>query len=210
MNSTKDECFCYNDTIKNIIKIQSIIRRLNIKKLKDTFTIEMLVELIEMYNTLYLSYYTMNKKLKNKKLRLPNYPSEITENLVKFAIIKKYNVAPCWDTKKGDLSLYDIQIEVKGSCDLFNGGPSSYGPKEQWNIIYFVDAVDCINKNFKIYEIKLSNTHHIWKNIKVNKTTTFHQQCIQGRRPRITFVELKKQIPSQYIHTIFDGNINHL
>lgn len=195
---------------KYIIKIQSIIRMKNIKKIKDNFTKNMIIELLDLYNYINYKYNTFNKILKNRKLRLPNFPSEITENLVKFAIIKKYNIAPCWDIKKGDLYLYNKRLEVKGSIDLLNGGPCSFGPKEEWHRIYFVDAVDRFNKNFKIYEFKLSNKSEIWKNIKVNKTTTYKDQCIQNRRPRLIFKELLKQIPNEYINILFDGNINDL
>lgn len=208
-------CFCeklqlYNDNIRIIIKIQSIFRRKFIKKIKDSFTKDILIQLIEHHNNSNMFYNEINKKLITKKLRLPNYPSEITENLVKFAIKKKYNVAPCWDTTKGDLSLFDKKLEVKGSIDLLHGGPSSFGPTEEWHRIYFVDAIDTLKKNFTIYEIKLSNKSEIWKNIKVNKTSTFYDQCRQKRRPRITFGELIKQIPKEYISIIFNGNISEL
>lgn len=193
-----------------IIKIQSLWRRKKLKNLKDSFTKQMLEEMIDKYNELYLFYNDMNKKLKIKQMRKPNYPPEITENLVKFAIIKKYNLSPCWDTKKGDLILYGIQLEVKGSIDLINGGPSSFGPKEEWSRIYFVDAVNCNTKNFKIYEIKLSNKNKIWKNINVSKSQTYQEQCLQQRRPRINFTELIKQIPKNFINIIFDDNFNNL
>jgi 5'-3' exonuclease len=212
---TKQECFCdnldyNNENIESIIKIQSLFRRNNIKYLKDGFTKQILEEFINKFNELYLFYNEMNTKLKNKQARKPNYPSEITENLVKFAIIKKYNVSPCWDTKKGDLCLYDKHLEVKGSIDLINGGPSSFGPDEEWHRIYFVDAVECNNKKFKIYEIKLSNKSSIWKNIKVNKNETYQEQCLQKRRPRITFTDIIKQIPENFITILFDGYFTDL
>lgn len=208
-------CFCqkstfYNRNIKNIVKIQSLWRKKSVKSVKDGFTKSILEEMIDKYNDLYLFYYKTNDKLNKKKMRLPNYPSEITENLVKFAIIKKYNVSPCWDTKKGDLYLHGKYLEVKGSCDLMNGGPSSFGPKEEWHRIYFVEAVDHMIKKFIVYEIKLSSKSEIWKNINVSETQTYYEQCCQNRRPRITFVKLIKQIPEKFINIIFNGYINDL
>lgn len=200
----------YNDNIKTIIKLQSLYRKRKIRYLKDSFTKGMLEGMINTYNNLYVFYCKMNKQLKLKKMRIPNYPSEITENLVKFAIIKKYNVSPCWDTNKGDLYLYGKYLEVKGSCDLINGGPSSFGPNEEWHRIYFVDAKHSQSKKFKIYEFTISNNNEIWKNIKVNKTQTYFEQCIQKRRPRIKFTELIKQIPSRFINIIFDGYFSDL
>ncbi len=206
----QDKLDYYNENSKSIIKIQSLWRKKSIKLIKDCFTKQMLEDLINKYNDLYSYIKLMNTNLKSKKIRLPNYPSEITENLVKFAIIKKYGVSPCWNTKKGDLCLYEKQLEVKGSIDLINGGPSSFGPKEEWHRIYFVDANDCLNKKYKIYEIQMSNKHEIWQNIRVNNNQTYQNQCLQKRRPRIKFIDLIKQIPNTYTNVIFDGSFDDL
>lgn len=212
---TNKLCFCdkldyYNGNIESIVKIQSIWQRKKIKLLKDGFTKQLVEMYINNFNASISTIHKINSQLKSKKCRKPNYPSEITENLVKFAIIKKYNVSPSWDTTKGDLCLYGIQLEVKGSVDLMNGGPCSFGPKEEWICIYFVDALNCSIKKFKIYEIKLSNKSEIWKNIKVSKTQSYQDQCLQGRRPRITFSDLIKQIPKSYISILFDGYFSDL
>ena len=67
---------------------------------------------------------------------------------------------PLWDTDKGDLIIKNkyikrvIRIEVKG---FTSSGPSSFGPKEQWDILYFVDGKNINKRKIKIYEIKLSN-----------------------------------------------------
>lgn len=103
-----------------------------------------------------------------------------------------------------------MQLEVKGSVDLMHGGPCSFGPKEERSRIYFVDALNCFIKKFKIYEIKLSNKSKIWKSIKVNKEQTYEDQCLQGRRPRIKFKELIKQIPEYYISILYNGYITDL
>jgi hypothetical protein len=214
-NTGENYCFHgnmnhYSENIDKIVKIQSIWRRKYIRATKDGFTKQILENMIDEYARLYAFFNNINKKLKFRKIRLPNYPSEITENLVKFAITRKYNVSPCWDTKKGDLYLYGKRLEVKGSLDLMGGGPSSFGPKEKWDRIYFVDAVDHSIKKFKIYEIKLSNRNETWKNIKINKNQTYHEQCLQKRRPRIRFAELIKQIPKNSINTIFNGFFSDL
>jgi len=72
---------------------------------------------------------------------------------------------PNWDTKKGDLELLNKQLEIKG---FMSDGPSSFGPTENWDWIYFVDGIDFINKRFKIYEIKLSNKDKRWRNIVIS------------------------------------------
>ena len=150
--------------------------------------------------------------LKLKKIRLSNFPSHISENIAKFAICKKYGIMPNWDTGKGDLLIDKLhtfkRCEVKGSINLSNG-PPTFGPAEEWDYIYFVDGVNNDKKIYRVYEFKLSNKCEMWQNIKVNKTETYHDQCLQKRRPRITFKELKLQI-GNHCNLIFDGHISEL
>ena len=73
---------------------------------------------------------------------------------------------PSWDTNEGDLIILNKKIEVKG---FMSTGPLSFGPSEKWSLLYFVNAIDFQNKNFKIYEVKLSNNNTLWSNIKINK-----------------------------------------
>jgi hypothetical protein len=101
---------------KNIsaTKIQKVFRgyicRRKIYNLNDSFTYEILLEYITAYNSYVKTQKKINEKLLNKKIRIANYPSEITENLVKFAFKKKYKICPCWDTKRGDLHLWNFQM----------------------------------------------------------------------------------------------------
>lgn len=151
---------------EEIIRIQKNIRgflvRKNLKKLKDNMTLDILNNLIDKYNEYINFLKDINKLLSYKKIRLPNYPSDISENIVKFVLLKKYKICGNWDTKSGDLYLLDKIIEIKG---FSSEGPSSFGPTEKWDWLYFIDCKDTLNKNFKVYEIKLSNTSNIWKNI---------------------------------------------
>ena len=188
-----------------------LLRKHN-KILNDNFDIKLLKECINVYKNTINNEKNANNKLKNKKIRLSNFPSYISENIVKFAIYHKYNIMPTWDTNKGDLIIkkHNIfrRIEVKGSINL-NNGPCSFGPKEEWDYIYFMDGVDFEKDIYKIYECKLSNKSDIWKNIKVNKTQTYEEQCLQKRRPRIIFPELQKQL-NLNCSKIFDGNFHEL
>lgn len=77
---------------------------------------------------------------------------------------------PSWNTDKGDLVINKknipfYQIEVKG---FMSDGPSSFGPTENWDCIYFVDCKDFVCKKFKVYEIRLSNKSEIWENIRIS------------------------------------------
>lgn len=91
-----------------------------------------------------------------------------------------------------------------------SNGPSSFGPTEDWDKIVFVDMREYETKHIKIYMFELSNKCNEWSNIKVNQTTTFKTQCRQGRRPRISFDNIRKQIDQKYIITLFDGSIDSL
>ena len=128
-------------------------------------TYNILNELLDNYILGYNQLKLINKKLSKKKCRNENFPSHISENIVKFALYKKYGIMPNWDTKKGDLELLNKQLEIKG---FMSDGPSSFGPNENWDWIYVVDGIDFINKRFKIYEIKLSNKDKQWINIVIS------------------------------------------
>jgi hypothetical protein len=147
----------------------------------------------------------INMKLKNKKIRFPNFPSEISENIVRLCYFKKYGVLPEWDTKNGDLLIDNKKLEVKA---FSSKGPSSFGPSESWKKIYFVDCKNFINDIFIVYEINLSNEDSSWKNIKLNKKDSYEDQCKQKRRPRIHFDNIKSQLEKKYINKLYEGNIN--
>lgn len=195
-----------------VLKIQSLYRgylvRKQNKKIKDGMTFALLNECVDNYIKTVEEEKKLNLLLKNKKIRISNFPSHISENIAKFAIFKKYGIMPTWDTDKGDLINRRIRCEVKGSIDLSNG-PSSFGPTEEWDYIYFVDGIENHNKRYRVYEVKLSNKSEKWRNIKVNKTQTYMEQCLEKRRPRIVFKKIKSQI-EKHIAIIFDGYLSDL
>lgn len=181
--------------IKDVIKLQSIIRgimqRNKLKKLCDSFTLEIINIMLRKYIEKINFNKEINKLLINKKIRNDNFPSEISENIAKFALCKMLNIMSCWDTKTGDLMLLTKKIEIK--CFM------SDGPTEFWHYIVFVDARNFYDNLFDVYLIKLSNNSDIWKNIKINKTQTYEDQCLEKRRPRLCFKNIYKQIPKKYI-----------
>lgn len=200
---------------KKIIYLQKNIRGYLIRKqnkLKDGFTFKLLNRCLDNFiNQIKFENEINNLLPKNsKKIRKTNFPSHISENIVKFFFYKKYGFFPTWNTNKGDLTTKDcscnfLRLEVKASINLKNG-PSTFGPTEKWDFIYFLDGKDIINKNIKIYEIKLKNNDKKWMNIKVNKKQTFGDQCKQGRRPRINFYKLEKQIETD-CKLVYNGSI---
>jgi len=214
-------CNIHNFIDKNeyITIIQKYYRRYNIikyfSKLEDNMTLSLLKDLINRYNNNLKFNNEINTKLSKKKIRQDNFPSHISENIVKFAIFKKYKIMPSWDTNKGDLIfnkkfIKNLQIEVKG---FMSDGPSSFGPKEDWDWLYFIDCKDSINFNFKIFEIKLSNKNEIFRSIKLNKKETFGEIADNNQRGKLRgsfYNVFKKQLPQQYCNIIFDGNISKL
>jgi hypothetical protein len=201
----------------SILYIQKLYRGYIIRKnnttLKDGMTRELLENCIDTYNNTIENEQKINQSLQKKKIRLSNFPSHISENIVKYVINKKYKIMPTWDTDKGDLCIHNeickfTRIEVKGSIDLSNG-PPTFGPTEEWDFIYFVDGVNTHKKVYKVYEIRLSNQSEKWKNIKVNKTQTYHDQCQEKRRPRLTFKELKSQLGND-CKLVFEGHLSQL
>lgn len=197
-------------TLEMIIQTQALIRgflvRKNLMKSRDKINLELVEKILDNYIQTHFLYKRINKDLSKKKIRNPNFPSEISENIVKFVIAGKYKIMPCWDIDSGDLILLNKRVEVKG---FMSTGPSSFGPTEKWDMIYFVDATEFSKKKFKVYEIFLSNDCKTWSSIRVNKAQTYENQCKQGRRPRISFNEIKKQIPEN-CKLIFDGSFAKL
>jgi hypothetical protein len=170
---------------------------------------------IHEYITKYIEMLELNEKINSKlsckKIRNENFPSHISENLVKFALNKiRYNNSNnkvIWNTTVGDLELDNRRIEVKA---FMSDAPSSFGPTEKWDIIYFVDAKNIQKGDIIIYEILLSNTNDIWLNINISSKETYMQQCINKRRPRIVFSKLLQQIPKEYVNILYEGKIRNL
>ena len=91
-----------------------------------------------------------------------------------------------------------------------SSGPSSFGPTEKWDWIYFVDGQDVKNKKFKIYEVKLSNKNEIFRNTKISKNETYGVIADSGRRPRGSFYNIFKPQLENHCRLIFDGCLSEL
>ena len=138
----------------------------------------------------------INKTISSKKIRRPNFPEVISENIVLFYLESQTQRSTyTWNTKNGDLSkIYNnksYKIEIKCSS---SDGPLSFSPFSNFNELYCVDATNFINNHIKIYKINGDiNT------LQVNKNETFLDQCKQKRRPRISLNLILKQLSHELI-----------
>jgi hypothetical protein len=161
-------------------------------------------KLLKQQYSLHKMYVTGRKAAKGAKIRLPGFPEDISENIIKFIIQNKLgDRTTTRDCKNGDLQ---SKVEGKQECKCFtSSGPSSFTPKSDWDVIYFLDARAWLRcDKFILYRIPLKRTSHEWGNIKVSKTQTFEDQTKQGRRPRIAWDSLYPQI-SKYCEKVYEG-----
>lgn len=168
--------------------------KMHLSKPRDLFDLNILKNFLQHYNDWILYSSEINHDhfpRDHKNIRNHNFPSEISENIVKFVLLKIYGIMPHWNTKKGDLVIVigqtstPIQLEVKG---FMSNAPSSFGPKEDWHAIYFVDAQDHLNGNFKVYECRLSNKSPEFRNI-VLSGFDFDDSCHE----QLTFDDVKNK-----------------
>jgi len=192
-------------------KLSGIIRgylcRKHLRESKDNMGMKIVKTRLDMHIQVYRHTERLNNNLLgNKKIRQQNFPSEISENIVKFLLFNKYNIMPCWDTETGDLILDLITKKLKIEVKAFSStGPTSFGPTESWDFIYFLDATRFQENYFVLYEVKISNTHSTWQQLKFNTKQTFQDQCDQKRRPRLIFSSIKEQLGSS-CQIIYEGN----
>jgi len=144
----------------------------------------------------------INKVVGKSVIRNENFPCELSENLVMWALneLKLYDEPVVWNKlhgKPGDLSTGGKMLEVKSCSD----GPTSYGPTEKWDEIYFLDTSNFMTDTYILYRVKLSNDAPDWKRLNFSKKETFHDQCLRKIRPRQHFVDTLKQIHPLHMDT---------
>ena len=142
-------------------------------------------------------------------IRHQNPPEDITENIAKF-IIKNYDNDPTCKWAKsigliGDLYSEKYKIESPAEIKaLTSDGPSSFGPDKKFSVIYFLDMRQWLNDIIILWRVNLSSESSEWKRIKMNKTQTFEDQCLQGKRPHIAWDKIYPQI-SDHCVKVFQG-----
>lgn len=176
------------------------------KKSRDHYTRAILRRRLSAYKDMVESVDDTNKYLFERQIRLPNFPEDVSENIAKFALATHFDSTPIWEVERSDLEVDGERVEVKA---FVSDGPSSFGHREPWDHLCFVDARNFRDNHFRVYLISIPNTHPDWMNLKITKRRTFADKCKKKIRPRIKFDDVIKQIP-QHIKLIFDGGLNDL
>lgn len=148
----------------------------------------------------------LRKMKKYGKIRLPNFPECISE-YVAYRSIQTFiypEVRFSGKKESGDLIYGNKKLEVK--C-FSSKGPISFSPVAKCSEFYIIDMTN--QPVYKIYRLSYSNKDKRWLNLKMNKNQTFEYQIKSGRRPRITFAELSKQLKSD-LELIDVGNLKYL
>jgi len=187
------------------------INDINIKKVSnempkvDLYTADALRDFLYAEKEHITKLFSISKKY-NITFRKPNFPENISENIIKFIIHKSGDKTSTWNCG-GDLL---SKIEGKQECKCFtSNGPISFTPSSKWNCIYFLDARSWLENHYILYRVPLTIDSEEWKNIKVNKNQTFEDQTKQGRRPRIGWDSLHPQI-EPYCHKVYEGTFENI
>jgi hypothetical protein len=159
------------------------------------------------------SYFDLSEMIQATKLpiRNQNPPEDITENIVKFIILNYEKDTTCvWSKsmgKKGDLySDTRNVIEVKA---FTSSGPSSFGPKKKFDVIYFLDMRGWLKDIFILWKVKVTHESEEWKKVKMNKKETNEDQCVGKRRPHISWDNIYVQIPESCVK-VYHGTFEEI
>lgn len=192
--------------ISNNNSSKSSSAEITVKEKKLTYESLNIEDIDELLN-IHIDYINRLKIFGEKtkcKMRQPNFPECISENIIKeyINIIEKRNCVNSMSS--GDLQVDNIKIEVK--C-FTSTGPTSFGPTEKWDELYFLDASHFMHKKIKIYKLQVTNDSDKFGMLNISSKKTYKEMCEEGKRPRICFKELKKQLSDDVV-MVYDGVVN--
>jgi hypothetical protein len=140
---------------------------------------------------------------KSKRIRKANFPSELSENLVRFAYFELFKISLAWKPGldlKNSASIY----EVKG----FVNGPITFGSTKKFNTILFLDASCYIDGIYTLYIVNCSDLQ--WYDLCPTKYQTFKDFIVTGKRPRCIFKNLLVQFrKKQFDVTMYNVTVCH-
>lgn len=164
----------------------------------------------------FFSWYKSSWEFKQnfESVRLTGIPEDISENFIKFVIRNKVGVKDIeWSKNTKSKNAGDLVSSALGKveCKSFTSdGPTSFGPKTQWNEIYFLDARNIIENKFIVYRVCLKNSDPLFKNLKVNKIEVKDKQSEEKRRPRLNFDAMRDQIGQNHFKEVFNGSFEEI
>ena len=132
-----------------------------------------------------------------KLIRNPNFPSELSENLVKLVWEKRLNKKIEW--KIGSDLLIDKQQKHEVKC--FVSGPSSFSPILTFKSIFFLDASYSHEGIFILYHINCNG--EMFSKLNCTLSETFLDFQLKKKRPRCCFFFLLKQLREKKIEMSF-------
>ena len=143
--------------------------------------------------------------------RIPNFPSEISENIVLYVLrLLKRN---CSWACKGDIIMTESgengSVRRRGEVKCAFNGPSQFSPKNKKmnDTLFFVDASQHLKEtaHFKVYEIP--KYMESLKKVKISKTQSVEEQQVGGRRPRFSIKDTWEDLEDK---KIWEGSIYDL
>ena len=175
----------------------------------DKYTCDLLRNRFNRYRDTYIND-DEDIKATGLSIRHQNPPEDVTENIAKFIIQNFDNDPTCkWAKaigKKGDLYSEKYKTDSPPEVKAFTSdGPSSFGPKKKFGVLYFLDMRQWLSDKFILWRVNLSNESSEWKQIKMNKTNTHTEQCDAGRRPHISWDKIYPQISDQCVK-VYEGS----
>ncbi|MDB9759356.1 Bsp6I family type II restriction endonuclease [Candidatus Pelagibacter sp.] len=162
---------------------------------------------LKIFKSTFNKYKSINKVLKGKLkgTRIMNFPEALSESVFCLAM----NCGKLLSAKKTSgystsFDAYDTarekRIQIKCSA---SSGPTSFGPRSEYDEIYFVDfkSNGLIDGTYKIYKIENDDID----SVKVNKNQSLVDQQKQNKRPRF---EIRSQlVVKKKLEPIFSGRL---
>lgn len=125
-----------------------------------------------------------------------NMKENISENIIKFAL-QNLNKNVHWAITGDLFEIVNDEYKFIQCKSTTLKGPISFSPVCCWDYICVLDTSMILLDKFKLYIINITSKE--FNTLKCNKKLTFNEQRKGGKRPRIDFNQLLKQIsPDKY------------
>jgi len=139
-------------------------------------TTELFEEILEIYSL----WKELDLRLRKVSSRGVNIHEGISEIIVCYVNGFEHSVGRGSEDAFTDLG---EQVQIKATSN-YNDDLTSFGPRSQFDLLHFA-RLDKLNDVFYLYDIPLEDLNETY----VNKTQTFREQQMQGRRPRFSIIK---------------------